>query len=129
MARLPTSGRRTRRRPETPAAPAVPEQQPSVAPENLSPPSTGPEIVPVPPAPSFRWPWYFLSVFIPFAGVVVGLFLYEHESAAVRRIGRNSLLIGFVVWVLFPTVLFLLSSLLIAVAAMDWIANLLPPGS
>jgi hypothetical protein len=78
---------------------------------------------------SFRWLWYLLSLAVPFAGVVIGIFLYDHDSRSVRLIGRNSLLIGFVVWVLLPMALFVLLALLGAVAAMDWIANVLPPGS
>jgi hypothetical protein len=34
-----------------------------------------------------------------------------------------------VVWVLMPLALILLVALLGAVAAMDWIANIVPPGS
>jgi len=78
---------------------------------------------------SFRWLWYLLSLAVPFAGVVIGLFLYDHDARSVRLIGRNSLLVGFVVWVLMPLALFLLLALLGAVAVMDWIANVLPPGS
>lgn len=78
---------------------------------------------------SFRWLWYLLSLALPFAGVVIGIFLYDHDSRSVRLIGRNSLLIGFVVWVLMPLALILLVALLGAVAAMDWIANIVPPGS
>jgi hypothetical protein len=78
---------------------------------------------------SFRWLWYLLSLAMPFAGVVIGIFLYDHDSRSVRLIGRNSLLIGFVVWVLMPLALILLVALLGAVAAMDWIANIVPPGS
>ena len=129
MARPTTTGRRLQRRKETLASSTVAEHPLVVEPAVIPPPPPGVETVAAPQASPFRWPWYFLSAFIPFAGMVVGLFLYEHESVVVRRIGRNSLLIGFIVWVLFPMAIFLLLSLLTAVAAMDWIANLLPPGN
>lgn len=77
----------------------------------------------------FRWLWYVLSVLMPLAGIVIGLFLYDHSSRAVRLTGRNSLLIGFVVWILMPAALIGLFLVLGAVAAMDWIANVLPPGN
>jgi cation transport ATPase len=70
-----------------------------------------------------------LSLGVPFAGVLIGLFLYDHASRTVRLIGRNSLLIGFVVWVLMPLALVVLLSLLGALAAMDWLSNAFPSGS
>jgi hypothetical protein len=129
MARPTTTGRRLRRRKEITTSSVVAEHPLTMEPAAISLPPPEMGTVAVPQGLPSRWPWYFLSAFIPFAGVVVGLFLYEHESVGVRRIGRNSLLIGFVVWVLFPMALFLLLSLLTAVAAMDWIANLFPPGN
>ena len=89
-----------------------------------------------PPGPSeqsqpttFRWLWYLLSLGVPFAGVVIGIFLYDHDSRSIRLIGRNSLLIGFVVWVLMPLALILLLAVLFGVAAWDLIANAVPSGS
>lgn len=76
-----------------------------------------------------RWLWYLLSLMMPFVGVLIGLFLYDHEERPMRLVGRNSLLIGFVVWVLMPMVLFFLIVVLGAVAMMDWIGNVLPPVS
>jgi hypothetical protein len=77
----------------------------------------------------FRWLWYILALVVPLAGVLIGLFLYDHDSRLVRLVGRNSLLVGFVVWILLPMALFFLLLLLGAVAMMDWVANVLPPVS
>ncbi|MGH7739576.1 MAG: hypothetical protein ACREL1_05465 [bacterium] len=54
------------------------------------------------------WAWYGLSFFIPLCGIFIGLFLYDQDSREVRRVGRNSLLIGFVVWVIFPLAVLML---------------------
>jgi hypothetical protein len=78
---------------------------------------------------AFRWLWYLLSLGVPFAGVVIGIFLYDHDSRSIRLMGRNSLLIGFVVWVLMPLALILLLAILFGVAAWDLIANAVPSGS
>src|SRR5258708_13791226 len=56
---------------------------------------------------SYRWIWYFLSFFVPFAGILTALFLYDQESWEVRKVGRNCLLIGFLVWVVFPLAVFM----------------------
>lgn len=54
------------------------------------------------------WTWYGLSFFIPLCGIFIGLFLYDQDSREVRWVGRNSLFIGFVVWVIFPLAILLL---------------------
>ncbi len=51
---------------------------------------------------SNRWAWYGLSLFIPFCGIFIGLFLYDQDSREVRQVGRACLFIGFLVWVVFP---------------------------
>jgi hypothetical protein len=67
---------------------------------------------------SNRWAWVGLSVFIPFAGIFIGLFLYDQDSREVRKVGRACLFIGFLVWIVFPlvvlTVLFLVGMLALA---------------
>jgi hypothetical protein len=67
---------------------------------------------------SYRWAWVGLSVFIPFAGIFIGLFLYDQDSREVRKVGRACLFIGFLVWIVFPlailTALFLVGMLALA---------------
>jgi len=53
-------------------------------------------------AVTLRWAWYLVSLFVPFGGILIALFLYDHEAREARRVGRNCLLIGFLVWVVFP---------------------------
>src|SRR5271154_1674400 len=60
------------------------------------------EVVPTSAAISLRWFWYLLSIFVPFAGILVALLLYDQDSREVRKVGRNCLLIGFLIWVLLP---------------------------
>jgi hypothetical protein len=76
---------------------------------------------------SYRWVWYLLSLFVPFAGILVALFLYDQESWDVRKIGRNCLLIAFVVWILLPILVFLGMILIIAVAAAGVVSNAISP--
>ena len=75
---------------------------------------------------SFRWGWYGLSLFIPFAGILIALFLYDQDSRDVRKVGRNCLLIGFLIWVVFPVFVLFFFLLLAALAVMGWLAGLMP---
>lgn len=75
---------------------------------------------------SLRWGWYGLSLFIPFAGILIALFLYDHDSREVRRIGRNCLLVGFLVWVVFPAILLFFFLLLAIISVLGWAADLIP---
>ncbi len=76
---------------------------------------------------SFRWGWYGLSFFIPFAGIFIGLFLYDQDSREVRKVGRNSLLLGFLVWVVFPMFVLLGLVFLGTLTALSWLSDLIPP--
>jgi hypothetical protein len=59
---------------------------------------------------NYRWAWYALALLIPFAGIFIAIFFYDQESREVRLVGRNCLVIGFLIWVVFP--LFMLFSIL-----------------
>jgi hypothetical protein len=83
--------------------------------------------MPVDPVFGFRWGWYSLSVLVPLAGILIGLFLYEQESRDARRVGRNALLIGFVLWVILPVAVATLLLVLGAVSALGWFSSLMPP--
>jgi hypothetical protein len=124
MPPIPKNRRVPRRRVEKFPAAAVSPPHPTPVTPPPAPESSAPAAV-----PPLKWPWYFLSLFIPCAGIVVGLFLYDHDSRETRRVGRNSLLIGFVVWILLPAVMGVLFALLTALAAMDFISGLVPPGN
>ncbi len=76
---------------------------------------------------SFRWGWYLLSLIIPFAGIFIGLFLYDQDSKEVRKVGRNSLLLGFLVWVAFPLFLFMALFFLGTMTALSWLSDVIPP--
>ncbi len=89
-------------------------------------PATAPVEVPAPSDP-LRWLWYLLSLFVPFVGVVIALFLADHEARAQRLVGRNCLLVSFIVWILLPMVLFFLLALLAGVALLDVLGNAFPP--
>jgi hypothetical protein len=76
---------------------------------------------------SYRWGWYGLSWLIPFAGIFIAMFLYDQDSREVRKVGRNCLVIGFVFWVVLPTLLilgFLAAGLF---AAASFISDAMPP--
>ena len=75
---------------------------------------------------SFRWGWYVLSLFIPFAGILVALILYDQDSREVRKVGRNCLFIGFFIWVVFPVLVLLGLLFLGAMAAMSWVSDMMP---
>ncbi len=110
--------------------PATARRRVKAVPESLAP---APEAVSVPTPPStdgvtsYRWVWYLLSVFIPFAGILVALFLYDQESWNVRKIGRDCLLITFVVWIFMPILTFLAILLVVAVAMAGVVSNAISP--
>jgi hypothetical protein len=78
-------------------------------------------------AVSYRWVWYLLSFFVPFSGLLIALFLYDQDSREVRKVGRNCLLIAFLVWVLLPLLVFLALLLVSVLALADWVANIMSP--
>ena len=75
---------------------------------------------------SFRWAWCLLSFLVPFAGVLIGLALYDQDSRDVRKVGRNCLLMGFLIWVVFPFLILLGFLLLGAVAAFSFVSDMMP---
>ncbi len=75
---------------------------------------------------SFRWGWYGLAFFVPFAGILTGLFLYDQDSREVRKVGRSCLFIGFLVWVVFPVLIALVVAVFLALVAANWIADMVP---
>ena|SRR5579872_5900425 len=75
---------------------------------------------------SFRWGWYLLSLFVPFAGIFVALLLYDQDSREVRKVGRNCLLIGFIIWIVFPVLMLLAFLLIGALAAFSWVSDMMP---
>lgn len=77
---------------------------------------------------SFRWGWYGLAFFVPFAGILMGLFLYDQDSREVRKVGRNCLFIGFLIWVVFPVLVMMVVMVFLAMAAASWVASMLPTG-
>lgn len=76
---------------------------------------------------SFRWGWYALSFLVPFAGIFIALFLYDQDSREVRRVGRNCLFIGFLIWVVFPFAVVAGLLLLGVLAVAGMAANILSP--
>ena len=75
---------------------------------------------------SLKWGWYLFSVLIPFAGIFVALFLYDQDSREVRRVGRNCLLAGFLVWIVFPVCILIAVMVLTGLAVSGWIADMSP---
>jgi hypothetical protein len=75
---------------------------------------------------SYRWGWYLLSLCVPFAGILVALILYDQDSREVRMVGRNCLFIGFIVWVVFPILVFVGLLFLGAMAALSWVSDMMP---
>jgi hypothetical protein len=76
---------------------------------------------------SYRWVWYFLSLCVPFAGILFALFLYDQDSREVRKVGRNCLLISFLVWVVLPLMVFFTLLLVGVIALADWFTNFVSP--
>lgn len=85
------------------------------------------EPAPVSAAVSLRWLWYLLSVYIPFTGILIALFLYDQDSREVRKVGRNCLLIGFLVWVLLPALALLAFVLMLVLGLLSLAADMMPP--
>jgi len=77
---------------------------------------------------SFSWGWYGLALFVPFAGILTGLFLYDQDSREVRKVGRNCLFIGFLVWVVFPIIILLVVMAFLGLAAVNYLADAMPTG-
>lgn len=75
---------------------------------------------------SFRWAWYALAAMVPFAGIFIALIFYDQDSRDVRKVGRNCLLIGFLIWIVFP-VLVLLGFLLLGAASLfSYVSDMMP---
>ncbi len=107
---MPTAPKSRRRTAKAMAAPKV-----------ASPPS---QAVSAPnPIWANRFGWYLFSLFIPMAGILIGLFFYDQTSLEARKVGKQSLWIGFLVWVVFP--LFILMALLfiVGLAAASWLSG------
>jgi len=75
---------------------------------------------------SFRWAWYLLAVLVPFAGIFIALIFYDQDSREVRKVGRNCLLVGFLIWVVFPVLVFLGFLLLGAAAVFSYVSDMMP---
>jgi hypothetical protein len=75
---------------------------------------------------SYRWGWYGLSLLVPFSGIFIGLFLYDQDSREVRKVGRNCLFVGFLVWVVFPLLVAMAFFLIGTLAVFSWISQALP---
>jgi hypothetical protein len=78
---------------------------------------------------SYRWVWYLLSLFVPFAGILVALFLYDRDEKEVRRVGRNCLLIGFVFWVLIPLFIGFLVLVYAILSMAGWVSDVVDTGN
>lgn len=95
-----------------------------------APPSLPPPLPPaaaVSAAVTLRWFWYLLALFIPFAGILTALFLYDRDSRQDRLVGRNCLLIGFLVWVLLPVLLFMVLAALTVLGLLSMAADIAQP--
>ncbi len=87
-----------------------------------------PVIPPVPnPYWAQRWAWYFLSLFIPLAGIVIGLFFYDQESPEARKVGKHSLWIGFLAWVILPIFVTMAVLFLGSMALISWLSGAMGP--
>ena len=108
-------------------SPAKPKRRPNPpASKTLSPLPVAPA-APPDGVTSYTWVWYLLSVFVPFAGIFIALFLYDQENWNVRKIGRNCLLIAFVLWILLPIMLSMLVLLVVALAVASTVSNAISP--
>jgi Na+/proline symporter len=79
------------------------------------------------PITAYRWGWYGLSVLVPFAGIFIGLFFYDQDSREARKVGRNSLFIGFLIWVAFPLLVLLAFALVGSMTILSVVADMIPP--
>jgi ABC-type polysaccharide transport system permease subunit len=59
------------------------------------------------------------------AGILVALILYDQDDREVRKVGRTCLLIGFLVWVVIPFLVFLGLLILGALAVAGLVFNVL----
>ncbi len=76
---------------------------------------------------SYTWVWYLLSVFVPFAGILIALFLYDQQDWSIRKIGRNCLLIAFVLWILLPFLFLMLALFITALAVAGSVSDAVAP--
>ncbi len=75
----------------------------------------------------FRWGWYLFSLFIPMAGILIGILFYDLESKEARKVGKRALTIGFLFWVVLPMLFTLLLLLVGGLALFSWISSVVGP--
>ncbi len=73
-----------------------------------------------------RWGWYLLALLVPLGGIFAGLFLYDAADDSARRVGRNCLLISFVLWVILPIIVAVSVLLLGFFTVVSWLAQVAP---
>jgi hypothetical protein len=103
----------------------APRRRPGRARTALPPPL--PPAAPPSAAAALRWFWYLLALFVPFAGILTGLLLYDRDSREDRRVGRNCLLIGFLVWVLLPVLVLVVLAALLLIGLLTMAADVTQP--
>jgi hypothetical protein len=85
-----------------------------------------PALAPTETVVALRWPFYLFSVFVPFAGIVIALFLIGSDSKPVRRVAQVCLWIGFICWVLLPAFLLFVLIMVVLTALSGLLSGLTP---
>jgi hypothetical protein len=74
----------------------------------------------------YRWAWYALALLVPFAGMFIAIFIYDQDSREVRKVGRNCLIISFLIWVVFPVFITLSILFMTLLVGFQLISDALP---
>jgi len=64
-----------------------------------------------------------MAFFIPLAGLLIGLFFYDQEAMEARKVGKHSLWIGFIIWVVLPILLMTALFFIGGLALISWVSS------
>jgi hypothetical protein len=111
--------------------PSVPSKVPNIpkpGKQNPAVPAPSPGLPPVSnPYWAHRWGWYLFALFIPLAGILTGLLFYDQESTEARKVGKNALWIGFLVWVVLPILAMMALLFLGSLVLASWLSGVMSP--
>lgn len=111
-----------------PKTPRIPKRAPLPSKQNpvvqIPPPAT---LTAANPYWANRWGWYLFALFIPMAGIAIGLLFYDQETKEARKVGKTALWIGFLFWVVIPILMMMALCFLGSLVLASWLSGVMSP--